>query len=300
MTHDLYPLLREAMQAFSPYYSDAMQAANDAAGFRDHDWSTLFASMGLDPQPISAAELHNFQPYVTVESLEAPLSGAASRGLLERAGDGAYRMTDAAHEGIAASFAAAHRALATLEPLRAAEMRRLVQLLEKLVAATLAAPEPAAKRNLRASRLTDPGQRAGAAAQIDQYLTDLLRFRDDAHVAVWRSYDVAGYVWEPFTLIWRGEATTEQALHEQLARRQQPAEIYHSALRELDERGWIRADGGSYAVTKEGNRSRDEAERLTDELYYAPWSTLNQAEIGELGTLLTQLSERLREAPVSV
>ncbi|HJZ46612.1 MAG TPA: hypothetical protein VKE41_05580, partial [Roseiflexaceae bacterium] len=153
-------------------------------------------------------------------------------------------------------------------------------------------PEPADKPALLASRLTDPGAHAGPAALTDQYLTDLVRFRDDAHIAAWRPYEIDGLAWEALTLIWRGEAYSAETLAKRLERRAQPVQAYVLAIHELVERSWIAQYSETYRVTDRGAALRQQAESMTERYFYAPWSCLSDAEIGELRGLLAQLRDR--------
>ncbi|MEP7188800.1 MAG: hypothetical protein ABI901_06405, partial [Roseiflexaceae bacterium] len=180
----------------------------------------------------------------------------------------------------------------------AGDTAQLNQLLRRLVDATLAAPAPAEKLELHASRLTDPGARGAAAALTDQYLTDLVRFRDDAHQAAWQPHGVGGPTWEALTMIWRGEAYSPDTLAKLLERRAQPPQVYIDAIHTLVERGWIAQHGESYRVTDRGAALRQAAEEATDRLFYAPWSCLSEAEIEELRGLLTQLRDRYAQASV--
>jgi DNA-binding MarR family transcriptional regulator len=292
---DLFNLLGEALQALGAHYGAALQQANADLGLEGHDWGLLFAVNGVDPEPITAMDLQQFAPYVTAHTLESQISGAVGRGFL--AGDDTlgYRLTERGHHAVKRSFGSVHQALAELEPLPAADMRRLIDLLQRLVEATIDSLEPADKRYLLSSRRTDPGDLASAAARIDQYLTDLVRYRDDAHQAAWRPYAIGGSVWEVLTMIWRGEADTVATVAERLERRAQSPETYAQALQELVARGWIAELAGAYRMTELGGALRQATEATTDRYFYTPWSSLNEAEIDELRGLLTRLRDRLNE-----
>jgi DNA-binding MarR family transcriptional regulator len=212
---------------------------------------------------------------------------------------GGYRLTVAGRHAALASIRAAHDRLATLDPLPADETRRLLDLLHRLVDATLAAPEPAEKHYLHRSRLLDPGADAAPATRIDQYLTDLALFRDDAHLAAWRPHQIDGHAWEALTLIWRGAATTPEALAEQLPRREYTQAAYAAALQTLIERGWVAERDGAYYVTEQGRALRQHAEDETDRLFYQPWHFLDDGAAQELRTLLTRLHDRAQELSAS-
>jgi hypothetical protein len=156
---------------------------------------------------------------------------------------------------------------------------------------TSTAPEPREKRYLTASRRLDPGEDAPIVARIDQYLTDLIMFRDDVHPAAWRRYNVNGPTWEIFTLIWNGEAHTLEELSQRLERRRHSPDLIPQSLQDLVARGWIAKENGGYHATDDGIRLRQEAEDETDRLFYAPWGRLSEAETADLRDLLTRLRE---------
>jgi DNA-binding MarR family transcriptional regulator len=160
-----------------------------------------------------------------------------------------------------------------------------------VVQASLAAPEPAAKPTLLTSRHTDPGSGAAPAARIDQYLTDLLHYRDDAHQAAWQPVGVSGPAWEILTLIWRGEAQTIEELRARLERRGHTAEAYSQYLHGLIGRGWVAEQSGRFEITDAGRALREQAEETTNRLFYAPWAGLTERELEELRGLLVHLRD---------
>jgi hypothetical protein len=290
---DLYPLSQETLQALDLHYRPAMQQALADAGLEGRLWGVLLYAQGVEPQPLNAARLHAFSPYTTVEVLAERLADAAGQGFLAPA-EGGYQLAAAGRGALKGSFAAVYQALATLEPLPADDLRRLADLLLRVVDASLAAPAPAEKQHLLASRRTDPGADVSLAARIDQYLTDLNGFRDDAHLAAWQPYEVGGPAWEALTLIWRGDAETPETLAEKLAGRRLEPTAYAAALRSLAERGWMVEQAGAYRVTEQGRTIRQRAEDETDRLFYEPWGSLNDGEAEELRSLLTRLGARAR------
>ncbi len=297
-TIDLFSLVGAALQALGTQYDAALREKNAELGLEGQDWNLLFSVQGVEPAPITAALLQQFAPYITLEKLEQRLADAAGRGLLQVDPTGSYRLTAHGRTAVQQSFGAVHAALANVEPLPADDMGRLNQLLRRLVDATLATPAPADKPELHASRLTDPGARGSAAALTDQYLTDLVRFRDDAHQAAWRPHGVGGPTWEALTLIWRGEAYSPESLAKLLERRAQPTQVYIDAIHTLVERGWIAQHGQAYRVTDRGAALRQQAEEATDRFFYAPWSCLSAAEIEDLRGLLTQLRNQYTQTNV--
>ena len=290
---DLYPLSQDTLQALDLHYRPAMQQALADAGLEGRHWGILLFTQGVEPQPLTTARLHALSPYSSPEILARRQAEAAEKGLLAPS-DGGYRLTEAGHSALRASFGAVYQALSTFEPLPAADMRRLVDLLRRIVDASSAIAAPADKSHLVASRRTDPGAGVSLAARIDQYLTDLNGFRDDAHVAAWRSTGLDGPAWEALTMVWRGDAATAEALAEKLPGRGLEPASYAAALASLAERGWLAEQGGVYGVTEQGRTARQQAEDETDRLFYEPWAGLDDGEAQELRSLLTRLGEQAR------
>lgn len=288
---DLLPLAREAMEALGEHYRPAMRQVYDEAEVQPIDEGVLFLLSATDPRPETSAYLQQLYTYTSLPALEARMAGAASRGLIEALPDRTYRLTDKGHQVFRRALAAAWSRMAELEPLPKGDMERLTYLLKRLVMTTSAAPEPREKRYLIASRRLDPGEDAPIVARIDQYLTDLIMFRDDVHPAAWRRYNVNGPTWEVFTLIRNGEAHTLEELSQRLERRGHPPDLIPQSFQDLVARGWIAKENGGYRATDEGSRLRQEAEDETDRLFYAPWSCLSEAETAELRDLLMRLRE---------
>jgi DNA-binding MarR family transcriptional regulator len=95
-------------------------------------------------------------------------------------------------------------------------------------------------------------------------------------------------------MIWREEADSPAALAEKLERRGHDQAAYAEALDDLRGRGWVEGQDGVYRVTEHGRSLRQAAEDATDQLFYAPWSCLNDGETHELRQLLTQLRDQLQ------
>jgi DNA-binding MarR family transcriptional regulator len=293
---ELWATAEELMRSFAPLYQSEMQEVILSTGAALNTWYGLALARGSDPAPFTVERYHAMFPYTAQASFAERLETLAGLELLERVGEGAYRLTDLGREGVEGVFEAAHRGLAALDSLPADEMAQLNKLLFRLVEATLEAPEPAEKWSMMYSRWTDPGDNGLGSVRTDQYLTDLVRYRDDAHLAAWKPYGVSGHVWESFTLIWRDQASTAEELAEQLEPRGHTAEEYAAALQELVARGWVSEEAGTYRLTEEGTRVREEAEEVTDRHFFVGWSALSEEELVQLSDLLTRAKESVRAA----
>jgi hypothetical protein len=65
-------------------------------------------------------------------------------------------------------------------------------------------------------------------------------------------------------------------------------------LYELTALGWIEETEGAYQLTAKGKRIREEAEALTIQIYFAPWSCLSESELADLLNLTSQLRDGLK------
>jgi DNA-binding MarR family transcriptional regulator len=293
---DIYPLAQQTIQALDGHYRSAMNQAMAGAGLEGRFWPTLLYAQGVEPQPLTAMRLQSFSPYTTVAMNEARLAESANAGWLKLAGDGGYRLTDAGRAALKGSFDAVHQALVGVEPLPTNELRRLAELLRRIVDASLQAALPAGKPHLRASRHTEPGESAPVAALIDQYITDLIGFRDDVHPAIWQRLAVSGPEWEALTLVWRDEVGTAAELAEKLGSRRLSEADYTEELRRLAGRGWVAERSGRYGITDAGRAVREQAEAATDAMFYEPWRCLDTDEAHELRSLLTRLRDGASQA----
>lgn len=290
----LWALAQETMAAFGPFYQASMRQAIQDTGVPQL-WGLLNLARGMEPRPISVDGLHALAAYTSRAQLAERLEELAQLEMLERVGPEAYRLTAMGREAVEDVFEAAHEDLAAAQPLPEREMEQLAALLWRIVEATLQAPEPARKLALRCSRWTDPGEQGALSVRVDQYLTDLVRYRDDAHLAAWKPYDVGGPAWEALTFVWREQARTAEELEERLPYRPFTVEDYARNLQELVQRGWLVEQDGGYALTEEGRRVREQAERDTDRHFFVGWSALSEEELGRLQDLLGRASDSLQE-----
>ena len=178
-------------------------------------------------------------------------------------------------------------------------MERIADFFAEIVQAAEKAPLPKNKYALASSLWTDPGPNSPVTLRVDQYMTDLHRFREDAHCAAWITTGVSGIEWETLTFVWNDEANNATQLAEKLERRGYSETDYSSALKNLAQRNWLSEIGGVYKLTKEGQRTREEAENETDRLFYAGWGDLEQDELAEINSLLGELKSLLQEHSAS-
>ncbi len=297
---EYWPLVWETLDALTAHYGPAIDHAAEQLGIPYGQWyGWLMAAKIFEPDPVSAARLSVRAAYTNPALQEERLAQGVTLGLLAPAGQGEYHLTNAGHDAVRQLIDAAYAAMAPLQPLPDADLARLLDLLRRLVEASLAAPEPPGKWCLRIARHYDPAGRAGMMPQLDQYLSDLVAYRDDAHLAAWKPLGVTGQEWETLTHLWHGDISTlDDLCAKHSARRGYSCDTYAAALRELIVRGWVVEQDGSFRITEQGRRLRDEAEATTDRYFFAPWENLAPTELEDLGRLLTQARDALRPASV--
>jgi hypothetical protein len=255
----------------------------------------LRRAYALAPEPIEVATFTATDPYSNPTRYQEATVRVAEAGLTRALGDGKYEATDRGRETWEGLNDLFYVRLGELEGLSEEEFGRLEGLMARLVRAALEAPEPAEKRAASMTHAEHPPGEYGPLAQIDQHLDDLRAFRDDAHLAAWKPYGVAGPVWETLTFVWRGEARTAEALGQRLEARGHSTEVYAKALADLARRGWVEETADGFGVTEAGGRLRQEAEDATDRHFFGPWACLTEPEVATLVGLVTRLRDHLQQ-----
>ena len=234
-------------------------------------------------------------PYDSEQAFHEPMSVAVQEGYLTFDGN-AYRATEKGEEANRQGMQVLTDTLAPLQPMPPAELQKLVSYLMRLSEAASAMPEPpshfchTAYKNYKRTFPND----APLTRQFVHYYKELDFYRTDAHVAAWQVHNIEGNRWEAFTVVWSGEADTLDKFFEEYSDRGFTPGEYAHAFQELVSRGWIEENAGKYQVTAEGKRIREEAEALTDQYFFAPWSCLNESELEELSNLASQLRDKLK------
>jgi predicted transcriptional regulator len=294
---EVWNVLQEILGNMGPHYQGVTTPLLQELNANNVSWGVLFRAQGEAPKPLTLKTLQHVLPFVTSHRCQSIMDESVERGLLQATTDG-YTLTEVGQRGIGEFFTSAQRALSKVETLPNADVKRLASLLRNIVKATEEAPEPADKTSFYHSRRTDPGEGLSALAQIDQYVTDLGRYRDDAHHVVWRALGVEPLAWNAFTQIWSGEANTFEAIHEALnsafSNNEIEASLCEASLKNLIERGWITLQDGHYQLTPQGKYERDTAEVKTNKNFFVGWQTLSAEEINELKTLAERLNNKLK------
>lgn len=248
----------------------------------------------FDPEPLSVARLRVRAVYSGERIAAALLELLATEGWLDYQGNGNYVPTLAGRDVMERMRQRPGEWLGGL-PTELTDLAGLEMVLGRVIASCMAT-EADGPWCLRYSRRRAPGDDAAAVLKINQYCADFNAFRDDVHMASYRSYDVSGQVWEIFWTIWQEQATTVEAINEALVYRGLSRREVGLAIDELVARGWVAAaDNNGYTITEAGRTIRETAEQITNERFYAPFVCLSETELADLLERLERLQKELTQ-----
>jgi hypothetical protein len=266
-----------------------------AAALQRPEWITLVSAQLCEP-PFHLDMLADRMPYASSALLQTRVSTLLSKGLLQEVAPQEYILTDQAIDLIRRWVERERVHLVNLASLPRKDLERLAALLSRVVQAAVTAPPPPDKERLLGSRRLAPAADAAPIVHVDQYLTDLHWFRDDAHVAAWRKAGCDSVSIEVLTLLWRGEAHDVEGLSSTLSeRRGYTPEDYASCVRTLAERGLVDASQPTLTVTAAGRALRDGIEATTERYYMFPWTSLLPVEVKQLRDLLQRFTASFRQ-----
>lgn len=297
--HDWFLALNEEIvHALNRFYLPTLQAFIEEQGLEGMDLWIAQSALSAEPQPMTAVIILERAPYMNESLVQEQMAQSAARGVLTAVSPHTYTLTPQGRHfarTVPKVIYQAYQAIAHLIP---PETQRLVDLLHHLVTVSLTAPEPACKVALQRSRFYDPGTNGHILEHLRRTLNDLTAFRDDAHLASWRAYDITGIAWEAFSHIhgrftYGQPLTTTSELAQKLDYRGYDAAAYQQALAPLVTRGWLTTADGVYRLTDKGEHVRQTAESETDRLFYAPWS-LSDAQLTELKGLMEKVNQALQ------
>jgi predicted transcriptional regulator len=291
----VWPVCNDAYHAISQCYVPVMDEKAAEYDLPEGGGWLLLPALTFDPDIISAEKLRIRSPYTSARRYQAGLKKLADLGFLDRVDTDKdkFRLTSKGRGAVLDIVGAAYAVMEEMQPLDTDELDAISKQIYQLVNACVEAPEPPRKWSITHSRRIDPGDDAPVMVRIDQYLSDLAAYRDDAHLAAWQIYEIEGHAWETLTVLWRKAPFTLDGLCEQLAHRGFTTEEYRVALADLIERGWVNLDNGDYCLTELGEKVREESETDTDDYFYRPWSCLSDQAIRDLQKHLTHLKTAL-------
>lgn len=293
---NLNALWSTLMESVEPLSDFALDKAVAAFNLEPGDMTWLWAIALFDAEPFSTAAYMRIRPYGSARINETRFASAVERNILSVNTQNEFRATEKGKELIVKFMRTADESITHLQPIPSAKLQKLADHGKRLVEASLATPEPPSRFGMiRYYKNIHPGQDAQRLRLVLHYVASLSQYRDASHLAAWQDHNLAGHVWSALTSIWRREANTLEALHEEMGTSVFTRGEILEAVHNLKQRGWIEDESGTYQTTVEGGKLRQEAEDVTDRLFFAPWVCLNEAELEELSELAGQLCDELKK-----
>ncbi len=292
--HTLWNLAGEAEDAIVSHYEPVFTRFSADSGLDVPTVGLLLAAITFEPDTTTPARLRVRGPYTATQTYLARLAAATETGYMTEGSSGEYRLNDPGRVSLQRLIEETRAVMAQADPLPLADSQRLASLLDQLVRASLSTPPPPDTWSIRLSYKLMPAV-SPPLPYIEQAISCLRGYRDDAHLAAWRPSDLSAAALETLTLLWRGEADSLAAVCQRLSRRGHSPDVYAEALRELHTRDFIEGPETVPRLTEAGRAFREQVERDTDHFFFAPWACLDEAQRVALAELLTRLRDGLRE-----
>jgi len=242
------------------------------------------------PEPIGIAHIFSRVPYSNPDKLKRDLSEANERGWLEPVDDGVYTVSHNGQTWFDRLVDSAKQDAQVLAKKTKVNIERGLEITQRVLDGAEHTQMIADKPGMVHSVLFR--EKEGDVLPFYRFRSNLIEFsayRDDCHVAAWRTKEVEGYVWEAFALLADGEIKSSKALLEKRPNRGYLETDYDTAFHELVESGWLHTGKNGHTLTGQGKLIRQEVENLTDEYFAAAFEELAANEVQELNAMLEQM-----------
>ncbi len=296
--NSIWSVFEETFDLLGGYGFAAMDKSAAELGL-EPGWMTWIAAIWLfGSEPITTSSFMRMLPYGLARLNEERLASAMRQGYLAYDGQNSYTPTEAGMMAAQKVWRDAGDSISHLNRLPDAQMRRLFDYLTRLGEASMSAPEP--PHHFFIAHKRENYQRFHVSHPLESFVVlfgELAGYRDDSHIAAWQAHEIEGHTWEILTYLWNNaSAASADMLFEKIGYRSIPIAIYIQDLQELAERGWVEKRSGEYHLTAIGKRIRDEAEALTIQYFFSPWSCLNEFEQEDLSNLASKLRDGLKRS----
>ncbi|MCD6400909.1 MAG: hypothetical protein J7L73_03170 [Anaerolineales bacterium] len=290
----LWSNLRQGMDVLWKSYLPAMEKTATDLGVKRRTLGLLLAAVIFEPEPISEPLLQRRNPY---QAFNNRLFEAAAQGFFQESLSGKYLLTNSGGHAAAEIIRSAYDVMRALpDPFPSPDFTYFIELLRKIVTACLEISEPPGKWCINHSRRLDPGGNAPLIIRLDQYLSDLLAYHDDAHLAAWQPLGVDGPTWETLTMVNSGEVDSLNMLIKRLKFRDFPSSVYENAVESLANDGMLMVKNSKITLTEKGRVHCQKVEEKTDHYFFAPWEFLSQEDVEILENLSKNLVTKLGES----
>jgi hypothetical protein len=290
----LWNLTKEALKLLRSCYESTIEPIIQNSGLDARNWGLLLAALTFEPEYTSPAQLMVRGPYTSAEQYTSRLEIAKTKGFLDEVSPGEFRLTKKGKDGVNRFIREARTGMEKADPLSPSVSKELALLFDRLVKACLATPPPPETWSIRLSNQLMPDLEPPLPF-IEQAISCLFAYRDDAHLAAWQNSNLSATALEVLTYLWRDEADSLEDLLDSLAYRGHSEDVYLDALAELREREFIAGGRSKLRVTPAGRGFRVQVELDTDSYFFKPWSCLSSKDKDRMEELLVRLWDGLKE-----
>jgi len=281
----LWELMREAWIRIEKRFGPATNPLISKSTLTLREWMLILAALTFEPEDTTPSHLMVRGPYTSSDRYLSGLERAAELGYFDRVGEGRYRLSGSGTKAAQEFIDVARDAMILTAKLPDQELAGLVLLLKRLIQECLETPPPPDTWSLGLSNKLMPPIDPPMPF-IEQAISCLSAYRDDAHLASWCSSGLSASAMESLSLIWRSQVKTLQELTRKLEFRGHPESVYLDALIELRDRQYLEGSRNNLRITEKGNQFRIEVEEKTDQYFFQPWSCLTETEKIQIAEIL--------------
>jgi len=284
----LWKLIRDSWIKIQASFNPAIKPLVAKSELNIREWMLLLAALTFEPEDITPSHLMVRGPYTSSDQYLTRLEHVAEKGFLLRVSIGRFNLSPEGREAAFEFIKGVREAMVSAKLLPTQESLILAEMLERLVNNCLDTPPPPDTWSITLSHKLMPAIDPPMPF-IEQAISCLSAYRDDAHLASWQSSGLSAIALESMTLIWRGQVSTLDELTEKLSFRGHPQEVYIVALAELRARSYLSGYRNVLRLTEEGKMFRDSVEAKTDQYFFSPWTCLTEADKSKLAEILNQM-----------
>jgi predicted transcriptional regulator len=283
----LWQIIKDAWRMIQEKFDPAIQPFVAESSLSMREWMLILAALTFEPEDTTPSHLMVRGPYTSSDRYLSGLEKVADAGYFEQVGEGRYRLTDSGR-GAANTFIELARKAMTAASLPDEDLSTLATLFDRLVKACLETAPPPDTWSIDLSNKLMPSKQPPLPF-IEQAISCLAAYRDDAHLASWCSSGLSASAMECLSLVWRDQASSIREVFGKLEFRGHPESVYLDAIVELKEREYLEGSRNSLRLTESGMQFREQVEELTDQYFYNPWSCISDSEKKTIAKLLSKI-----------
>ena len=280
-----YELILAALNYLQDDGSQFRKGVEKAGLTREEFW--LLNRFRYFPGTVAPSDFLTYGPYTSVAIYEQQLETLVGKKYAEQVAEGRYRSTESGRKLIEQQYRDYYAAIARHDRLPEAEVQRLGQLSDRVVAFLVRQPEVSAPITNAARSVFPETNRPWVYAE--RRVTALAVFHDDAHIAAWREDGWSGpRIAVSSALFKAGEPIPYAQLREATA--QLTDKDFKSAVSALHSGGEAAHNAEDvFRLTPAGRQARQSVEEMTERNYSVIFGALTTAETEELSALLEKV-----------